>query len=128
MNKVQSNIGKQIYYRIDKLAKLKRLSLKAVSEKAGFKSPNTIYNYKYGANPSNASLQAIASVLKTTPEYLKGETDNPAPKGDASASSDIMDPVLTFDGKPITGEIAQQIRNYAEFLMNKERKNTNSNE
>lgn len=64
-----------IYENIKKTARLKGLSIKDVTKKAGFKSPNSIYNYKYSTNPSSTSLKVIADVLEVTPDMLKEGVD-----------------------------------------------------
>lgn len=121
-----------LYDRIKFVADKRGMSLRDVATKSGFKSETAIYRYNQGVKPRRVTLEAIARTLRTNTDFLEGKTDKwnsiSTTRRDAPSSSDIMDPVLTFDGKPITGEIAQQIRNYAEFLMNKERKNTSSNE
>lgn len=103
--------GYLIYERIKHLATIRKTNLKKLAMDAGFKSPNTIYNYKTGVVPTNPSLKAIAEVLQTTPEYLKGETndwmihaDNNQ-NGDAISNEDLsqaIDNARSFNGKPIT--------------------------
>lgn len=68
--------GIQIYQRIKRLTEIRKISIKELANKVGFKSPSTIYNYKYNVTPGKASLNAIADALNTTPEYLLGETDD----------------------------------------------------
>lgn len=68
--------GTQIYQRIRHVADIRKKSIVEVTRDAGFKSPNTIYNYKYNAVPSSISLNAIAKALGTSVEFLRGETDD----------------------------------------------------
>lgn len=110
-----TNKGQKIYFRINDLAKKKHTTVKAVARKAGFKSPNTIYNYKYGQSPTNASLQAIAKALQTTTDYLEGKTDDPVPhNGIAITSTDLdkmIDNARSFDGKPMDDHDREVIKN-----------------
>lgn len=124
--------GRLIYERIKLLADMQKISIKSLALKAGFKSPNTIYNYKYGQNPNSFSLKAIANALKTTPEYLKGETDDWHKKesssdqreennSDEPSIADLNSPIFALNGQRITGEAAEDIRKYAEFVASRER-------
>lgn len=68
--------GKLVYQRIREASNLRKISLKKLAEKAGFRSPSTIYNYQYGkTTPSETSLRAIAAILNVDINYLKGFTD-----------------------------------------------------
>lgn len=135
--------GPQIYERIKFVADKRKIKIRQLALKAGFKSPNTIYNYKYGQKPNNASLKAIADVLNTSPEYLKGDDvnwdnlnllgnntqetgENLEHKSELSKDSkpeiaDLNSPIFALNGQQITGEAAEDIRKYAEFVANRER-------
>lgn len=68
--------GKLVYQRIREVSNIRKISLKKLAEKAGFKSPSTIYNYQYGkSTPSETSLRAIAAALNVDINYLKGYTN-----------------------------------------------------
>lgn len=69
--------GRLVYQRIKEVADIKKISIKKLAEKAGFKSPSTIYNYQYGKSvPSETSLRAIARALSVNPDYLRGTTND----------------------------------------------------
>ena len=68
--------GYTIFEKIQFLASKRGKPIRQIAIEAGFKSPNAIYRYKQGVTPRNTSIEAIAKVLNTTPEYLKGQTDD----------------------------------------------------
>lgn len=125
--------GRLVYQHIDQLTKSKKISIKKLSEKVGFNSPSTIYNYKYGKKPSKASLNAIARALNTTPEYLRGETDNwkKVKENDSSKDNYVADldsPVYALNGQRITGDLAKDIRDYARFKLSQTKKDNKRDE
>lgn len=68
--------GYTIFEKIKFLVDKNKTSIRQVALNAGFKSPNAIYRYKEGVTPREASIEAIANALRTTPAFLKGETDD----------------------------------------------------
>ena len=130
--------GYRIYERINFLAKKRKISIKQIAEKAGFRSPNAIYRYKQGVTPREQSINAIAEVLQTTPEYLKGETDDwiihysenkkSVESENEIRRADLTSPILALVGKEITGDQAEQIREYAKFLISQEEKKKHNKE
>lgn len=83
--------GYRIYERIKYLAQIRHTNLKQLAFDSGFKSPNTIYNYKNGSTPTNPSLKAIAGALHTTPAYLLGETDDWSSSAKSSKETVVND-------------------------------------
>ena len=67
-------------------------------------------------------INAIAKELHTTPEYLKGETDNPdAPEQNAIDESQIK--VALFGGdKEVTDEMWDEVKRFVEFVAQKHAK------
>ena len=65
-----------VFERIKHVAQIRGMNLREVAKKAGFKSETGIYRYNQGVTPRDSTLKSIAEVLNTTPEYLKGKTDN----------------------------------------------------
>lgn len=122
--------GYEIYDRIKFVASKRGIKIRQLALKAGFKSPNTIYNYKNGSIPSAPSLRAIANALPTTTNYLLGKTDDwhihPSTADGNNTNdirpADLTSPVLALDGREIVGEQAEQIRQYAKFLISQEEK------
>lgn len=112
-----------LYDRVKFVAKKRGMNLRSVATKSGFKSETAIYRYNQGVKPRKVTLDAIARTLRTNTDFLEGKTDkwdkSPIAKNGSPTISDIMDPVLAFNGKVLTKETAQQIRDYAEFLVNK---------
>ncbi|WP_297819816.1 helix-turn-helix domain-containing protein [uncultured Lactobacillus sp.] len=64
-----------LFERIKRLSKIRGMSLREVAVKAGFKSETAIYRYNQGVSPRKPTLEAIASALHTTTDYLEGKTD-----------------------------------------------------
>lgn len=96
--------------RTKKLAKIRKMSLREVNDKAQL-GTNTIYNWKSKKTGSDA-LAAVAKVLNTTTDYLKGLTDDYVlPSKDSNqADLDDDDTIFTFQGRPIPPEDLKIIR------------------
>lgn len=85
---------------------------------------STYAGYEQGyREPDIGTLKKIATAYNTTIDYLTGRTDDPSSSKDDSKISkiDLEDPVFSLDGKTITGETAEEIRNYARYLVNKDK-------
>ena len=63
--------------RTKELAKKYKMNLREVNDKAGL-GTNSIYNWK-NKRPGGDALEAVAEVLNTSIDYLKGKTDDPTP-------------------------------------------------
>ena len=98
------------FERTKKLAKIRKMSLREVNDKAKL-GTNTIYNWKSKKRGSDA-LAAVAKVLNTTTDYLKGLTDdhNPSSKDKFQADLNDDDTIFTFQGKTIPPEDLKIIR------------------
>ena len=75
---------------------------------------NNVWDGKCGI--STDDLNTIAQALHTTPEYLKGETDNPdAPEQNTIDESQIK--VALFGGdKEVTDEMWDEVKRFVEFV------------
>ena len=60
--------------RTKELAKKYKMNLREVNDKAGL-GTNSIYNWK-NKRPGGDALEAVAEVLNTSIDYLKGKTDD----------------------------------------------------
>jgi hypothetical protein len=69
------------YDRIQELVNLCGKKKSFLSEAMGFSSRYLIDAKKQNTNIADEPLQILAKELKTTPEYLRGETDDPGIKG-----------------------------------------------
>ena len=99
-----------IYERIKEQADKQNLSLRQLSIKSGFKSPNAISRYKQGVTPTDTAVKAIAGALGVSVDYLLGNTDEMhGNKKDENVPVDL-DKVLSeegmamFDGQPLSDE------------------------
>lgn len=68
------------YDRIQELVNLCGKKKSFLSEAMGFSSRYLIDAKKQNTNIADKPLQILAKELKTTPEYLRGETDDPGIK------------------------------------------------
>ena len=68
------------YDRIQELVNLCGKKKSFLSESMGFSSRYLIDAKKQNTNIADEPLQILAKELKTTPEYLRGETDDPGIK------------------------------------------------
>lgn len=90
------------FTRVKELAKIRKLSLREVNDKAGL-GKNSIYKWKTSA-PSIENASKVAKVLNTSADYLMGKTDNPAPVSDKISDTDLdkaLDEARSFDGVPM---------------------------
>lgn len=101
-----------VFERTKDLAKIRKLSLREVNDKAHL-GTNTIYNWKT-KKPGSQALSAVAKVLHTTTDYLNGLTDNPSVSIDKAEKTTVdieKDPVvLSYGGKPISKEDMEIIK------------------
>ncbi|WP_270254093.1 helix-turn-helix domain-containing protein [Lactobacillus johnsonii] len=105
------------FTRVKELAKIRKLSLREVNDKAGL-GKNSIYKWKTSA-PSIENASKVAKVLNTSADYLMGKTDNPAPVSDKISDADLdemLDNARSFDGKPMTDHDRELIRSYLKGL------------
>ena len=82
---------------------------------------NIITQWTRGANKSyNNYLYQIADVYNVSVEWLKGETDDPAPKAKESGNTDILQ--LLKDAAPLMSnkDLAEAIRLLVESMENKQ--------
>ncbi|MGN1272346.1 MAG: XRE family transcriptional regulator [Lactobacillus sp.] len=95
------------FERTKKLSKSKKLSLREVNDMAHL-GTNTIYNWK-SKKPGSDALAAVAKVLSTTTDYLKGLTDDPSLPSEDSFSLDDDKPVM-YHGYNVPDKYLDMIR------------------
>lgn len=88
------------YDRIQELVNLCGKKKSFLSEAMGFSSRYLIDAKKQNTNIADEPLQILAKELKTTPEYLRGETDDPdikkAPATEGEGYTVAKDALLNF--------------------------------
>lgn len=92
---------------------------KEFADKLGIDN-NVITQWTRGASKSyNGYLYQIADVYNVSVEWLKGETDDPAPKAKESGNTDILQ--LLKDAAPLMSnkDLAEAIRLLVESMENK---------
>lgn len=88
------------YDRIQELVNLCGKKKSFLSEAMGFSSRYLIDAKKQNTNIADEPLQILAKELKTTPEYLRGETDDPgikeAPATEGEGYTDLQKSAIQF--------------------------------
>lgn len=88
------------YDRIQELVNLCGKKKSFLSEAMGFSSRYLIDAKKQNTNIADEPLQILAKELKTTPEYLRGETDDPgikeAPATEGEGYTDLQKAAIQF--------------------------------
>lgn len=110
------------YDRIQELANLCGKKKSFLSKAMGFSPRYLIDAKKQNTNIADEPLQILAKELKTTPEYLRGETDDPgikeAPATEGEGVSPTVQELFDFIDTATENELAELLR-YAQFLMSK---------
>lgn len=110
------------YDRIQELVNLCGKKKSFLSEAMGFSSRYLIDAKKQNTNIADEPLQILAKELKTTPEYLRGETDDPgikeAPDPKTGGVSPTVQELFDFIDTANDAELNELLR-YAQFLMSK---------
>lgn len=94
-----------LYERTVSTSKKRGYSLKNLAIKAGL-AENSIYDWKK-STPKADNLQKVADVLNVSTDYLLGRTDVMNSYSSSNKETDLKyalehDPMLAFDGKPIS--------------------------
>ena len=113
-------------------------NLKKARENAGYSQKEVAITLKVSApavsdwesgkkNPNNKNLQALSELYDQTTDYLLGRTDTPQtekspPDGELVSDEDIKHALFGGD-KDITDEMYDDVKRYAEFVKEKNRKN-----
>ncbi|MDI6495451.1 helix-turn-helix domain-containing protein [Leuconostoc lactis] len=104
-----------LFDRTKRLTKQRGWNLQTTALKAGL-SQNAIYNWKT-KTPSEVSIKAVADVLGTTPEFLKGESKEPTPNKQNGNYINIDDDslLIAFDGKIVDEDDRQAMINALKY-------------
>lgn len=110
------------YDRIQELVNLCGKKKSFLSEAMGFSSRYLIDAKKQNTNIADEPLQILAKELRTTPEYLRGETDDPGIKEAHDPKTEGVSPTVQelfdFIDTATDAELNELLR-YAQFLMSK---------
>lgn len=98
------------FTRVKELAKIRKLSLREVNDKAGL-GKNSIYKWKTSA-PSIENASKVAKVLNTSADYLMGKTDNPTIPN--NSENHINSNTLTWLDldMPYGGSVPDELKDY----------------
>lgn len=108
--------------RIKELCNQYGISQKYLCDKIGRAKTylNDVWNGK--TNIKDNDLQTIASILHTTPEYLKGETDIPDAPDKITIDESQIKVALFGGGKEVTDEMWDEVKRFVEFVAQKHSK------
>lgn len=100
------------FERIKDLAKKRGKNLKTVATELGF-SENAFYKWK-NQSPSTENLTKVADYFGVSLDYLIGRTDSVASTKETTTTDldEILDGMMSFDGKPMTENDREAIRAY----------------
>lgn len=99
------NANMTIFERVKEVADLRKISLQTLAEKSNM-GINSIYGWKT-KTPSIDKISSVADVLNVSTDYLLGRTDVMNSYPSSNKETDLKyalehDPMLAFDGKPIS--------------------------
>ncbi len=99
------------------------MSQETLAKMLGYKSKSSINKMESGINDiPQSTLKQIADILHTTPTFLiDGKTPEPAKPinlHDLLQSSQVM--FFSKNGKPISEQARNEIKNYIEYVLSKE--------
>lgn len=100
-------MGNNSYERYAKIRDLRNMTDYQVTKKAGIKGTATISNWKNGKyTPKDDKMQAIASVLCVTFDYLKGNTDT------------VICPICGFSDNPLSEQSRKEHKIFHQKFLN----------
>ena len=102
-----------VFDRIKLLAKERGKSLNRIEEELGLPK-NVLYRMKTSDNPTEDRLETLANYFDVSVDYLLGRTDNTKATDEKKSDDldDVLDNVMSFDGKPLDDHDREVIRAY----------------
>lgn len=102
-----------VFDRIKLLAKERGKSLNRIEEELGLPK-NVLYRMKTSDNPTKDRLETLANYFDVSVDYLLGRTDNTKATDEKKSDDldDVLDNVISFDGKPLDDHDREVIRAY----------------
>ena len=102
-----------VFDRIKLLAKERGKSLSRIEEELGLPK-NVLYRMKTSDNPTKDRLETLANYFDVSVDYLLGRTDNTKATDEKKSDDldDVLDNVMSFDGKPLDDHDREVIRAY----------------
>lgn len=119
--------------KISTLRNKRGLSQAQLAEKLGI-GTSTLGMYETNKRePAYQTLVAIADFFGVSVDELLGrkvnfslsEPNDQMNSNNKPNATDLTNPILAFDGRPIVGDQAQKIRDFAKFLLQEEDKHKN---
>lgn len=109
-----------VFERVKFLAKKHSKTMKQITNDLGY-SENYFYSLNSGKHPTAERINEIADYFNVSTDYLLGRTDNPEVKdGDTTNDLDeMLDNVMSFDGKPMTDHDREVIRAFLKGKFDK---------
>ena len=102
-----------VFDRIKLLAKERGKSLNRIEEELGLPK-NVLYRMKTSDNPTKDRLETLANYFDVSVDYLLGRTDNTKATDEKKSDDldDVLDNVMSCDGKPLDDHDREVIRAY----------------
>ena len=102
-----------VFDRIKLLAKERGKSLNRIEEELGLPK-NVLYRMKTSDNPTKDRLETLANYFDVSVDYLLGRADNTKATDEKKSDDldDVLDNVMSFDGKPLDDHDREVIRAY----------------
>ena len=102
-----------VFDRIKLLAKERGKSLNRIEEELRLPK-NVLYRMKTSDNPTKDRLETLANYFDVSVDYLLGRTDNTKATDEKKSDDldDVLDNVMSFDGKPLDDHDREVIRAY----------------
>ena len=102
-----------VFDRIKLLAKERGKSLNRIEEELGLPK-NVLYRMKTSDNPTKDRLETLANYFDVSVDYLLGRPDNTKATDEKKSDDldDVLDNVMSFDGKPLDDHDREVIRAY----------------
>ena len=109
-----------VFDRIKLLAKERGKSLNRIEEELGLPK-NVLYRMKTSDNPTKDRLETLANYFDVSVDYLLGRTDNTKATDEKKSDDldDVLDNVMSFDGKPLDDHDREVIRAYLKCRFGK---------
>lgn len=100
----------------------KNITVKDFSKQLGFKYSTVLDWVHANTYPRIDKIEAMANYFNIDKSDLVEEHKKIDSK---LTATDLTNPILAFNGRPIVGDQAQKIRDFAKFLLQEEDKNKN---
>lgn len=107
--------------RLKKLCDDQGISINILEERIGL-GKNTLYSWKKKV-PGGINLEKVADYFQVSTDYLLGRTDDPKIANESKITDadldDVLDGVMSYNGKPLTDKDKEAVRIFLEGRKSK---------